>query len=268
MVFDDSIAFFIAVGISLIASIIGMGGGFLYVPTLTLLFGLDQSMAVGTSLMVMIFSSGTATLGYWRQKKILITLAAYLIVPAMIFSTLGSLIILNFDARILVILFILVLILTSLQMIVPSLCLVPAITCGPSFEVNPSGPGDYGRPTRIPCIHLVVWGAMGGLVSGITGTSGGIFFVPALIVIGVPVHFAVATSLLAIIPTSIAGASTQAALGNISLTYVTLYGAGAVVGAYAGAILSPRIHADHIKKVFGILLIGIALLMIQQKILV
>lgn len=262
--FDYSIAFFIGAGIGLIASIIGMGGGFLYVPTLTLIFGFDQKMAVGTSLAVMVFSSSTATLVYWRQKKVLIALAAVLVLPAMIFSTLGSLITLYFDARILVILFALVLILMSLQMLVPSLCFVPAIRYGPSIEVTPLASGE---PVWIPVIHLVVWGAMGGLVSGITGTSGGAFFVPALVVIGVPVHFAVATSLLTIIPASITGAATHAALGNISLPYVGVYGAGAVFGAFAGSSLAPRIHADHIKKVFGILLIGIALLMIQQKIL-
>ena len=260
----DVFAFFIAAGIGLIASIIGMGGGFLYVPTLTLIFGFDPKMAVGTSLAVMVFSSSAATLVYRQQKKILISLAALLVIPAMIFSALGSLITLYFDARILVILFVLVLILMSLQMLAPSLRVVPAIRWGPAIEVTYSGSV---RPIRIPCIHLVVWGAMGGLVSGITGTSGGAFFVPALVVIGVPVHFAVATSLLTIIPTSITGASTHAVLGHISLPFLIVYGAGAAIGAYIGASIAPRIHADHIQKGFGILLIFIALLMFQQKVL-
>jgi len=265
--FETVIAFLTATGIGLIASIIGMGGGFLYVPTLTLVFGLDPKMAVGTSLAVMVFSSSAATFVYSRQKKVLITLAALLVLPAMFFSAVGSFITLYFDARILVILFALVLILMSLQMLVPSLSLVPAITGGPSFEVNISGSPGNDKVLRIPCIHLVVWGAMGGLVSGITGTSGGAFFVPALIVLGVPVHFAVATSLLTIIPTSITGAATHAVLGHLSLPFLVVYGAGACIGAYAGASIAPRIHANHIQKFFGILLIGIALLMIQQKVL-
>ena len=80
-------------------------------------------------------------------------------------------------------------------------------------------------------------------------------------------HFAVATSLLTIIPTSIAGASTHAALGHISVPFLALYGIGAGVGAHAGARLAPRIHADHIKRIFGVVLIIIALVMIQQKVL-
>ncbi|MFA6333434.1 MAG: sulfite exporter TauE/SafE family protein, partial [Methanoregula sp.] len=235
---ETIIAFFIAAGIGLIASIIGMGGGFLYVPTLTLLFGFEPKMAVGTSLAVMVFSACTATLVYWQQKKILVMLAAFLALPAMLFSLLGSLITVYFDARILVILFSLVLILMSLQMLVPSLSLVPVIRWGPSFAVTPFGGGEQGEPIRIPCMHLVVWGAMGGLVSGITGTSGGAFFVPALVVIGIPVHVAVATSLLTIIPTSITGAATHAVLGNISLPFLVIYGAGAAIGAYAGATIA------------------------------
>ena len=261
------LAFLIAACIGIVAAIIGMGGGFLYVPTLTLIFGFDQKMAVGTSLAVMMFSSSTATLVYWRQKKILIILTAVLVLPAMIFSMLGSLITLYFDARILVIFFALVLILMSLQMLIPSLCLIPAIRFGPAIDVNIPGSGDQEKTVRIPCIHLLVWGAMGGLVSGITGTSGGAFFVPAMIVTGVPVHFAVAASLLTIIPTSVTGAATHALLGHLSLPFLIPYGAGAAVGAYAGASVAPRIHADSIKKGFGILLIGIALLMIQQRVL-
>ncbi|MDD1694918.1 MAG: sulfite exporter TauE/SafE family protein [Methanoregula sp.] len=265
--FDTVIAFFIAAGIGLVASIIGMGGGFLYVPTLTLLFGFDQKVAVGTSLAVMVFSSCAATLVYSHQRKVLVMLAALLVLPAMIFSALGSLVTMYFDAKILVVLFALVLILMSLQMLVPSLTLVPAIRFGPSIVVNPSYAGKSGELVQVPCIHLLIWGAMGGLVSGVTGTSGGAFFVPALVVIGVPVHFAVATSLLTIIPTSLTGAATHAFLGHLSLPVLIVYGAGAGIGAYMGASIAPRIHADHIRTFFGILLVGIALLMIQQKVL-
>ena len=260
-------AFLIAAGIGFVAAIIGMGGGFLYVPTLTLIFGFDQKMAVGTSLAVMVFSSSTATHVYWRQKKVLVTLAALLVVPAMIFSMIGSFITIYFDAKLLVILFALVLILMSLQMLVPSLKLIPAIPFGPAVDVILPGSGDRDTIIRIPCIHLLVWGAMGGLVSGVTGTSGGAFFVPALIAAGIPVHFAVATSLLTIVPTSVTGAATHAFLGHLSLPFLIVYGIGAAAGAYAGASLAPRIHADHIKRAFGILLIAIALLMIQQKVL-
>ena len=265
--FGYTIAFFIAAGIGLISSIIGMGGGFLYVPTLTLIFGLDQKMAVGTSLAVMVFSSFAATLVYQRQQKILYAVAALLIVPGSIFSVLGSVLTSYIDAWILVVLFSFVLILMSLQMLIPSFRLVPPLLYGPSLQVHTSGPDEKNNSISIMYLHLVIWGAMGGLISGTTGISSGVLFVPALVAIGIPVHFAVATSLLTIIPTSLSGAATHAVLGHISLPFLAVYGAGAGIGAYAGASIAPRIHADHIRKFFGILLVVIALLMIQQKVI-
>src|SRR5665647_1750216 len=165
-VFETIIAFFIAAGIGLIASIIGIGGGFLYVPTLTLLFGFDQKVAVGTSLAVMIFSSCAATLVYQRQKKILYSVAALLIVPGSIFSVVGSALTWFIDAWILVVLFSLVLILMSLQMLIPSFRLIPALFYGPTLEVHISGTDAKTNSINIPYLHLVVWGAIGGLVSG------------------------------------------------------------------------------------------------------
>jgi uncharacterized protein len=266
-VFVESIAFFTAAGIGLVASIIGMGGGFLYVPTLAFLFGLDYRMAIGTSLAAMVFSAGTATLVYRQQQKVIGQLALLLVLPAMCFSALGSLLTVWFDERLLIVIFALVLLIMSLQMLLPSRSFVPVIPWGPSFEVTLSAPGDQVGPVRVPCLHLVVWGAMGGLVSGITGTSGGAFFVPALVVTGIPVHFAVATSLLAIIPTALTGAAAHAAIGNVSLPFLLLYGAGAAIGAYCGASIAPRIRAGYIQRGFGVLLILVALMMIQQKVL-
>jgi hypothetical protein len=102
----------------------------------------------------------------------------------------------------------------------------------------------------------------GGLVSGTTGISGGVLFVPALVVAGIPVHYAIATSLFAIVLTSLAGAGTQAALGNVSLPFLAVYGAGAAIGAYAGASVAPKIRADRIRSFFGVMLLVIAVLMI------
>lgn len=265
--FETLAAFVIASGIGLIASVIGLGGGFLYVPTLTLIFGLNQKMAVGTSLAVMIFSSLSATLVYSRQKRILASLAVLLALPAMAFSLVGSWITTFTDSRILVILFVFVLILMALQMLVPSLNLVPVLRYGPSVTITLPAAGGSGKTMPLPSAHIAAWGAFGGLVSGVTGVSGGAFFVPALLVMGVPVHLAVATSLLAIVPISMTGAAAHAVLGQVSLPLFAVYGVGAAIGAFAGASLAPRVPADRIRQVFGILLILIAIIMIQQKVL-
>lgn len=264
---ETILAFFIAAGSGLVAAVIGLGGGFLYVPTLSLIFGLDQKAAVGTSLAITVFAASVATICYRGQKKVLFQAAAVMSVPGMVFAVLGSALTAYIDSRILALVFVLVLLVIAIQMFWPTLPVVSKIVSGPAFMVSVAGNNGNDQPVRIPYAHLIIWGALGGLVSGMTGISGGVLFVPALVVLGVPVHFAVATSLLTIIPPSVTSAATHAALGHISLPLLAVYGAGAAVGAYAGATIAPRIHADHIRKFFGILLIGIALLMVQQKVL-
>ncbi len=260
-------AFLISTVIGILAALIGLGGGFLYVPTLTLIFGFDPRMAVGTSLAVMVISSFAATIVYRSQGKVLYKAAAVLCIPSMLLSVVGSIITDHMDTRLIIIVFSMVLILISLEMLLPDFRLIRKLDFGPSLTFMCRDQTGEEKPVHIPYAHLIIWGAFGGLVSGVTGTSGGAFFVPALVAIGVPVHVAVATSLLTIIPTSLAGASTHTALGHVSLPFFVLYGAGAGLGAYAGARLAPRIHADHIKRIFGFILIFIAVLMIQQKVL-
>ncbi|HXX54527.1 MAG TPA: sulfite exporter TauE/SafE family protein [Methanoregula sp.] len=261
-------AVLISAGIGLIAAVIGLGGGFLYVPTLSLIFGLDPRMAVGTSLAAMMSSSVAASVTYRGQKKILYRAAIVLLIPSVVFSVLGSLATNQIDTRMIIALFAVVLILISLEMLLPDLRLIRKLSFGPSFPVRCRITAGREKQITIPYIHLFAWGALGGLVSGITGVSGGAFFVPALVAAGVPVHFAVATSLCTIIPTSIAGAFTHAALGHVSPELFVPYAIGAGIGAFTGARIAPRIHEDRIRQIFGVLILAIALLMIQEKVLI
>lgn len=56
--------------VGIVASMIGLGGGFLIVPMLVLGFGLPAQKAVGTSLMAITFTSLSSTIGYAMQRRI------------------------------------------------------------------------------------------------------------------------------------------------------------------------------------------------------
>ncbi len=58
--FEYLVAFIIALGCGIVSAVIGLGGGFLFVPTLNFLFNLDVKTAMGTSLAVIVFTSFTA----------------------------------------------------------------------------------------------------------------------------------------------------------------------------------------------------------------
>ena len=261
-------AFLISSIIGIIAAIIGLGGGFLFVPTLTLVFGLDPRMAIGTSLATMVFTAVSASFFYRKQGLILYKVAGVLMIPAIPASMAGSYITTLIDARIIVLIFCLMLMLISLEMLLPRFRFLKDVRFGPSFVLTACIPNQGCQPVnRVWYSHLIVWGAMGGLLSGVTGTSGGAVFVPALLTAGIPLHYAVATSMFAIIVVAITGASVSIAYNQIAWPLVAFFGAGSAAGAYIGTRIAPAITESRIRMIFGIFLLCIAAIMFQQKVL-
>lgn len=262
------VAYLISIGIGIIAAIIGLGGGFLFVPTLSMIFGLDTKTAIGTSLAIMVFSSISASFWYRNQGLILYKVALVLIIPSMLASIAGSYLTTLFDARILVTLFCIMLTLLSLEMLLPWFRFLKEVQFGPSFVLVARVDNQGKQPVSLIWYsHLIFWGAVGGLLSGVTGTSGGAIFVPALATAGIPIHYAIATSMFTIIIVAITGATTNAAFSQIAWPFVAVYGVGAALGAFFGTQIAPLIKETQIKKIFGILLLCVAALMFQQKVL-
>jgi uncharacterized membrane protein YfcA len=59
-----------ALGVGMLSGLVGIGGGFLFVPALVLLAGLPIKTAVGTSLLVIAMNTAAASLGYHDQVDI------------------------------------------------------------------------------------------------------------------------------------------------------------------------------------------------------
>lgn len=60
----------IAIALGIMTGIIGVGGGFLIVPTLVLLAGLDMKKAVGTSLLIIAINSISGFIGYLNYIEV------------------------------------------------------------------------------------------------------------------------------------------------------------------------------------------------------
>ncbi len=109
-------------------------------------------------------------------------------------------------------------------------------------------------------VALAVTGVIGGILSGAFGVGGGILMVPLLIgLTGMDQKRAAATSLVAIIPTAIAGSATYFANGEVDLVVALLVAIGGVAGAYLGAKLLKRIPVVWLRWLFIVLLIAIAI---------
>lgn len=259
--------FAVAFCIGILASIFGIGGGILFVPTLSLIFGLDPKTAIGTSLAIIVFSSLTGTVTYGRQGRIFYKSAMVIILPSMVCSVIGSLLTAYLPKEMLSLVFAGFLVIIALHILFPERVGIPHIGFGPCFDDRCV---DYSHNTiRIqPAYsHLIVWGGIGGFLGGITGVGGGIINVPALLSVSMPVHFAVATSILIIFLTSLTGALVHAGLGHISIGYLVLYAAGSMTGAIVGASIAPRIRSGYLKRSFGVFLLALVAFMVVRVLL-
>jgi uncharacterized membrane protein YfcA len=116
------------------------------------------------------------------------------------------------------------------------------------------------RPTARRILLLVLVGAIGGVFSGALGVGGGIVMVP-LLLLRFDQRRAAATSLAAIVLSSISGAATYAVAGQTDVLAGLLLGAGGVAGTLVGTRLLKVLPIAVLRWGFIALLVVIALRM-------
>jgi uncharacterized protein len=106
---------------------------------------------------------------------------------------------------------------------------------------------------------LLVLGLLAGVLAGLFGVGGGILFVPTLaLVAGLSQLEAEATSLLAIIPTVIAGAWQQQRYGNVRWRVALVVGVAAIAGVEAGVRVAEALSEETLRRLFAVLMIVVA----------
>jgi uncharacterized membrane protein YfcA len=118
-------------------------------------------------------------------------------------------------------------------------------------------------------LYLTPIAIVGGFVASMSGVGGGIVMVPVLhIFIGLPIHFATATSVLIMIftktTTIITAYTTTTETTGIWWPFVAGLAIGIVGGAQIGARLARKIKADPLKVVFATVLILVSIWTIIQ----
>ena len=94
---------------------------------------------------------------------------------------------------------------------------------------------------RPAAFALILLGLAAGFLSGLFGVGGGIIVVPALLLLGIDQRLAAGTSVAAILPTSIVGATGYAVSGNVDWIAGALLAVGIVVGAQLGSYLLAKL---------------------------
>jgi len=102
-------------------------------------------------------------------------------------------------------------------------------------------------------------GFAAGMASGMLGIGGGLLFVPGLVLIlGETQLRAEATSLLAIIPVAIVGATRQKSYGNLRLQDALTIGILSPIGVLAGVLLANAVSDKVLSYLFAAMLLYFA----------
>jgi uncharacterized protein len=230
------------VAAGLFGSLLGLGGGILIVPLLTLGFGLPLITAVGVSLVCVIVTSGAAAGVYLERRVANLRLGMTLELFTAIGAMAGGLIAFLVPERILELLFTGLLAYVALTMALRHEPKEDAddvtdhldiATDDDSVAARLSGPGYRVRRIRFG----VVGSVFAGVVSALLGIGGGLIKVPVMhVVMGVPLRVATATSNLMIGITASASAIIYLQRGGID-PYVA---APTAIGVFLGATLGSR----------------------------
>jgi uncharacterized membrane protein YfcA len=104
----------------------------------------------------------------------------------------------------------------------------------------------------------LVLGIVAGVLAGLFGVGGGILFVPTLVAIGLSQHDATGTSLLAILPTVVAGTWRQQRYGNVRWRGAIVIGIAAAASAQGGVALAEALPDRTLRRLFAALLLLVA----------
>ena len=247
------IATFFGIGLvaGLLSGMFGVGGGVIIVPALVLLVGMAQKRASNTSLAVIVPVAVVGIISYAVSGHLNVT--AW--VPGLILGAggvLGSLIGARLLPRVPV---------PVLQLGFAALLVVAIVSL---FLVVPS----RGEP-----FPLSVWSALGlvglglavGVLSKLLGVGGGIIIVPALLLIfGVSDLLARATSLIAMVPTAIAGTVDSVRSGQADFVGAALLAVGAILTPPIGTWLAQAVDPFTGNALFAVFLAAIAVQLVVR----
>jgi uncharacterized membrane protein YfcA len=260
-------------------SLLGLGGGILIVPLLTLGFGLDLRAAVGVSLVCVIMTSSAAAGVYLERHVANLRLGMTLELFTASGALVGGLVAFLVDERILSLLFAGLLAYVAFTMARPR----PSGVVAPDDEAaRTAGPEDDAPPSRAETVlaglsgddYVVrnlgrgLAGSTGaGVVSALLGIGGGIIKVPLMhLAMGVPLRVATATSNLMIGITAAASAVIYLVRGEVDPYVAGPTAIGVFLGATLGSRVAHRIDVRVLRLLFVVVLSYTAVQMLLRAV--
>ena len=114
-------------------------------------------------------------------------------------------------------------------------------------------------------LAILASGIVVGVGASFTGLGGGFLMVPTLLYLGFSAQKAVGTSFLGILIISASALVAHNKLAHVDYKYGLLLGVGGIIGAQLGARYIDQVPTDSFKKIFAVILVGLAAYIFFKK---
>lgn len=243
-------------------ALLGLGGGILIVPILTLGFGVPLTAAIGTSLICVIATSTGAAAINVRAGRADVRLGMTLGAGTVLGALTGAVVAGFLPERLLAALFAALLTYTAFTM--ARGLLRRRDPSDDDVQLDPAAPDGPAAPAyRSRRLPVAVGGSfLAGNVSGLLGVGGGIVTVPLIhVVMDAPMRVAVATSNFMIGLTAAAGAYAYLFRGDVDPRLAAPVVLGVAAGAAIGAAVSARLRTSWLVALFVVVVLYVAVQM-------
>jgi uncharacterized membrane protein YfcA len=249
-----------------IATLVGTGGGYMYVPLLLFLYPEKRPDTITAMSLLVVLASGTSgSLAYAWQRRIDFVSGGWFALATLPGAVLGALLVSTVPRGLFNGIFAVALAGVGVWLLLPR----PVTMIRPPL----TGRGVIRRLVRdrmgqnflysYRLWHGIAIGSGIGFFSSLLGIGGGIMYVPAMaVLLHFPVHIATATSQFVAAVMALEATGVHAATGVLawdrSLVQAAAVAAGALGGAQVGARLAPHVRGDVIVRVLGGALLVVA----------
>jgi uncharacterized membrane protein YfcA len=246
---DIFLVAFIILIISMVFSMLGLGGGLVYVP-LFFFLGFPVHIAISTSLLLNGLTTLSAAVTYIKKGLVDFRLSAPLIISSGIGAPVGAYATAYVDIKIILGLVAATLIFGALKMWLSS--------------KMQEGNGDVNPWRKI--FSGTVIGFSIGFMAGLLGVGGGIFMIPLLIfALKIPTRMSVATTAFIVVFSSFIAFITHYSIGHFDLTFALPAALCAVIGGQIGSrIMVKQLSGIMIRRLFSVVLLALAIKLIHR----
>jgi uncharacterized membrane protein YfcA len=266
----DLLTFIVALAAGGFGALIGVGGGLILVPLLTVVLGVDVHHAIAASLLGVIATSAGASAAFLRSGLVDRRLGLGLEVATAIGAIAGGFAAGLLDGRTLSAIFGIVLLGVALNMArrpgmpPPEPAEPPGTLEFDSSYIEPTTGEEVNYRVRRPGVGALV-AALAGVLSGMLGIGGGVIKVPTMnMVMGVPMRVAAATSTFMLGFTASASAVLYLARGDVDTAVAAPVVLGVFVGARVGTRLAHGANQKVLQLVFAVAAMVFAIQMLAR----